>query len=502
MPRLIAYVCALALAASVTTATFTNPPPFSLPSLPPLSSCNILPRQRALLGPPPLPPPRVDACSSITCPPPPSQCFEEAICVNGLCLPHLPKAFGTPCDDGIDATIGDVCGDGVCSGLTVSCPVSEVIVRPDTSLRLGEKIQASWQEPVASYAPGADIRISSNLKSGDLFSAGTHHVTYWADVNVPAVGTVSTSCMFDVIVYADHDPCTKVHCNLENACQLGAYCVVEGIEPVCKYDSLPLGLYRNPAYVKTDEDRKPWAKYPALRSSEAISCLDGDDWCAPKLSLLPKRIPRPPPFAPRFHLPKVPTVAATSGTPPVYTTTRAPVSSSSSSTNRVVPTTTSTAAPAPTTTATTAAPTKAPSTPGRITTTVAPPTTTTPPSTTTVPVPSTTRGRITTTVAPPTTTTTTSPLYTRPTTTAYRRPERRGAVDPDNNRFQNGSPQAAASGAMDHSKPSATAVSVLSSIGLVAVVAVVTVFVVMRKRAQAAPGVVLPSFVGQTPASA
>ena len=58
----------------------------------------------------------INKCAQVTCPSK-EQCFEVGVCdpTTGQCYrPTLPD--GTPCDDGIDTTIDDICNNGVCVG--------------------------------------------------------------------------------------------------------------------------------------------------------------------------------------------------------------------------------------------------------------------------------------------------------------------------------------------------------------------------------------------------
>eukprot|EP01060_Flectonema_neradi_P009436 TRINITY_DN1671_c2_g3_i1.p1 TRINITY_DN1671_c2_g3~~TRINITY_DN1671_c2_g3_i1.p1 ORF type:complete len:6512 (+),score=1571.45 TRINITY_DN1671_c2_g3_i1:146-19681(+) len=58
----------------------------------------------------------IDKCAQVTCPSK-EQCYEVGVCdpTTGQCYrPTLPD--GTPCDDGIDTTIDDICNNGVCAG--------------------------------------------------------------------------------------------------------------------------------------------------------------------------------------------------------------------------------------------------------------------------------------------------------------------------------------------------------------------------------------------------
>lgn len=56
-------------------------------------------------------------CEGITCDPI-DQCHEAGQCVlPGECVDGAPVADGTPCDDGLSETYGDVCTNGVCSGV-------------------------------------------------------------------------------------------------------------------------------------------------------------------------------------------------------------------------------------------------------------------------------------------------------------------------------------------------------------------------------------------------
>jgi hypothetical protein len=248
------------LVALVALGTASATSLFATPSFRDTDTCGFLPVRPPLL--PPLPSAGQDVCAKITCPSAPSACYEvseserqtqtqtqtqtqaqtqteaethrermqtnpslrlrltfgqDSICINGLCLAPLPKPFGTPCDDGRDNTVGDVCGEGVCAGLSVSCP-NNVFLKPGHVLGAGEQLAASWEEPKASYAAGASIHFTSNFQSGDLFPAGVHNVKFTADVDVPGVGVVSSSCSFDVTVYADPSTNEAMPCHADVPC--------------------------------------------------------------------------------------------------------------------------------------------------------------------------------------------------------------------------------------------------------------------------------------------
>ena len=69
-----------------------------------------------------------DKCVGVVCPVHSTKCFGPSLCVaaTGKCDNPLPVLDGTPCDDGLEMTILDVCKRGVCQGTpkctSVTCP--------------------------------------------------------------------------------------------------------------------------------------------------------------------------------------------------------------------------------------------------------------------------------------------------------------------------------------------------------------------------------------------
>jgi hypothetical protein len=57
-------------------------------------------------------------CISVTCPPT-DQCHHIGTCYNGLCSVQPINLDGTPCNDSLSDTAGDVCLAGVCQGIAV-----------------------------------------------------------------------------------------------------------------------------------------------------------------------------------------------------------------------------------------------------------------------------------------------------------------------------------------------------------------------------------------------
>ena len=67
--------------------------------------------------PQPEPEPEMDPCAAVTCDAASDSCHVLGGCVGGRCSAETTVEDGTSCDDGISATMGDVCVAGLCAGI-------------------------------------------------------------------------------------------------------------------------------------------------------------------------------------------------------------------------------------------------------------------------------------------------------------------------------------------------------------------------------------------------
>eukprot|EP00045_Choanoeca_perplexa_P004216 m.36166 g.36166 ORF g.36166 m.36166 type:complete len:524 (-) comp12455_c0_seq1:153-1724(-) len=326
------FVALLAIVASASASL--RPPVFSS-----TENCGFLPLR--LPSAPMAPPdPRVSEdvlCKDVRCPKAPSNCVEDSVCVWGQCMPHVPKADYTPCNDGYTDTIDDVCSAGTCRGLTFSCP-ADVRVRP-TRDNSGLALVATWDEPeVTRFHSSVMFSVSSSHRSGEQFPVGVTTVGYTA-TNVET--NEEYTCDFKVEVLAEESPCDDFKCAVDNVCQrsIGG-CFIMDAAPMCpEPEVVPNGLYNKEELYRNMNRMMPARERYASRFQQFdnVKCNMGKSVCEGTLRMLPPRLPKPPMMAPRFlnfQAPKLPsrpdvtqpprTVAPSTTTRHVVTTTRTP----------------------------------------------------------------------------------------------------------------------------------------------------------------------------------
>ena len=99
----------------------------------------------------------LDLCDGITCNVPPSSCHREGgACAGGSCS-YLPKADGSPCDDGNACTETDACLGGTCRGTAKTCETAPApMCTSATDVRVyatpGQCVAGACQYPVENRA--------------------------------------------------------------------------------------------------------------------------------------------------------------------------------------------------------------------------------------------------------------------------------------------------------------------------------------------------------------